>query len=80
MEESDNYNEIENLKKLSLLTLIEYIKSSIDVIVETKLEEELKKYQKVDEKYAATQYETLLRKEEGEIREHISVSSILFKF
>ena len=54
-----------------LKVLIEYIKISLDIIVAFKVEEELKKYHK-DNKNAASDYETLLQKEEESIRQHIS--------
>ena len=66
------------MKKQNIFTIIEYINSSID-IARTKRAEELYNemissldYQD-DDPNAASNYESLLRKEEKEIREHISV-------
>lgn len=62
-----------NLINLSLLDLIEYIKSSLDIIVSLKVDEELNdiKNQKGENENAAENYETLLRKLEGTLRQHI---------
>ena len=54
--------------------LVDNIKSSIDIIVSLKLEEELQKYlPEKDNPNTATKYETLLQKEEEALRQHISV-------
>ncbi len=54
--------------------LVNNIKSSIDIIVSIKLEEELQKYlPEKDNPNSATKYETLLQKEEEALRQHISV-------
>jgi hypothetical protein len=54
--------------------LIEYIKSSIDVIISIKLNEELEKYKfDNDSPGAVKDYEILLQKLEQNIREHISI-------
>lgn len=54
--------------------LVDNIKSSIDIIVSIKLEEELQKYlPEKDNPNSATKYETLLQKEEEALRQHISV-------
>ena len=69
----------ENLKKLPILDIINYIKSSLLIIINIKLKEELEKQKdekiqkKISEEIAAEDYETLLRKEEAEIRQHISI-------
>lgn len=58
------------------MTLIEYIKSSIDIIVTLKVEEQLALERleiEEDNENSAKNYETLLKKEESEIRQHISV-------
>ena len=66
------------MKKQNIFTIIEYINSSIDIAITKKAEElynEMKRnldYQD-DDPNAASNYESLLRKEEKEIREHISV-------
>ena len=54
--------------------LVDNIKSSIDIIVSIKLEDELQKYlPEKDNPNSATKYETLLQKEEEALRQHISV-------
>ncbi len=54
--------------------MIEYIKSSIDVIISIKLNEELEKYKfDNDSPGAVKDYEILLQKLEQNIREHISI-------
>ncbi len=69
----------ENLKKLPILDIINYIKTSLLIIINIKLKEELEKQKdekiqkKISEEIAAEDYETLLRKEEAEIRQHISI-------
>ena len=69
----------ENLKKLPILDIINYIKTSLLIVINIKLKEELEKQRdekiqkKISEEIAAEDYETLLRKEEAEIRQHISI-------
>ncbi len=54
--------------------MIEYIKSSIDVIISIKLNEELEKYKFNDDISGSNKdYELLLQKLEQNIREHISI-------
>ena len=54
--------------------LIEYIKTSIDIIVSFKLNEELEKYKFDEDKPSSVKdYEILLQKLEQNIREHISI-------
>ena len=62
------------LQKQNLLTLVEYISSSIDIIISLKLREEMNKINKgkiINDNYTDN-YEILLRKEERNIREHIA--------
>ncbi len=61
---------------MSVKDIIEYIKSSIDIIVSIKVDEELKKYSQ-DNPNSAKDYETLLRKEEQSIRQHIGTENQL---
>jgi hypothetical protein len=64
--------ERENLKKTNPLTLMEYIKTSIDILIDLKVEERLEKSKKnTDED--DQDYETLLKKLESDIRGHIRV-------
>jgi hypothetical protein len=72
--------EKENLKNLPLLDIIKYIKVSLNVIIQIRAKEEVEKYKAENEKgnkkaneNIAEDYETLLRKEEAEIRQHISI-------
>ena len=54
--------------------LVDSIKSSIDIIVSIKLEDELQKYLPVkDNPNSATKIETLLQKQEEALRQHISI-------
>lgn len=61
------------------MDIINYIKISLQIIIELKVKEEIEKYNKEKEdknlnnQNTAEDYETLLRKEEAEIRQHISV-------
>ena len=65
-------NEINELKDISLLDIVEYVKNSIDVIVTLKVEETIDDYKSKKNENAASDYETLLQKEESAIRQHIS--------
>ena len=69
----EEYNkEIEDLKDKSLLDMVNYIKDSIDVIVNLKINDIIDEYKSDKNENAATDLETLLQKEEAAIREHIS--------
>lgn len=70
--ENECINEINELKDISLLDIVQYIKNSIDVIVTLKIEEKKNEYKSKKNENAATDYETLLQKEEAAIRQHIS--------
>jgi hypothetical protein len=66
--------EKDNLRKAPPITLIDYIKTSIDILIDLKVEERLEGIRKStegDDKQG--DYETLLRKLEGDIRQHIRV-------
>jgi hypothetical protein len=70
--------EREKLRKTNLLTIIEYIKDSIDILIDLKVEEKLetKKINNLNsagEEERQNEYETLLRKLESDIRLHIKV-------
>ena len=67
-----------NLEKLTILDIIQYIRTSLYIIIQIKLEEEIEKFNNNKNKtkdffddIIAQDYETLLRKEEAEIRQHI---------
>ena len=67
-----------NLEKISILDIIQYIKESLFIIIQIKVREELakckeNKIQNILDGNCAEDYETLLRKEEAEIRQHICV-------
>jgi uncharacterized protein with von Willebrand factor type A (vWA) domain len=80
-------NELEKLKNVQTISLVQYIKSSMDIIIQMKLEaRESKVNEKVAEKlreldnngkYDNTQnseeYEKIIQKLEAEVRNHISV-------
>ena len=72
--ENNLIKETENLVNLPLLDIIEYIKSTFDIIINIKVESKIEEYlsQKNEDINAATEYETLLQKLEGSIRQHIS--------
>ena len=69
----DQFNiEKQELKNISFLTIVKYIKDSIDVLVSFKVEDLLDEYKSNKNENAASDYETLLQKEEAAIRQHIS--------
>ena len=59
----------------SLIEIINYIKTSIDIIVTLKVDDIIEQYiaSQKDNKNSAENYETLLQKEEASIRQHISI-------
>ena len=64
------------------MTLVEYITSSYDIALEINIQKEIESKNKKNQKETETdteKYETLLRKEEANIRQHISVS-IFFNY
>ena len=72
----DNNSVIGNdqLINKSIKELVDSIKSSIDIIISIKLEDELQKYLPVkDNPNSATKIETLLQKQEEALRQHISI-------
>ena len=60
------------LKNISLLDIVKYIKNSIDIIVQFKTEDLIDDYKSNKNENAASDYESLLQKEESAIRQHIS--------
>ena len=71
----DIYNkEKEELRNISLLDIVNYIKNSIDVMVKFKVEDLIDNYKSNmnENENIASDYETLLQKEEAAIRQHIS--------
>ena len=70
--EEEYTKEINDLKDISLLDIVNYIKNSLDVIVSFRVEELLDEYKSNKNENAASDYETLLQKEEAAIRQHIS--------
>ena len=74
MEEENLLKEAENIKNLPLIDIIEYIKSTLDIIVSIKVDAKISEYKNYlnEDKNAATEYETLLQKLEESIRQHIS--------
>jgi len=60
------------LKNISLLDIVNYIKNSIDVIVNFKVEDLIDDFKSNKNQNVASDYETLLQKEEAAIRQHIS--------
>ena len=72
--EDEYNNEFNQLKNISIIDIVKYIKNSIDAIVAFKVEDLMDEYKskKNENENAATDYETLLQKEEASIRQHIS--------
>lgn len=69
-------DEREKLRKTNSLTIIDYIKNSIDILIDLKVEEKLEAIKKLNlsgEEEKQNEYETLLRKLESDIRLHIKV-------
>ena len=67
-----------NLKNAPILDLINYIRESFHISIKIKVQEEIDKFieksgKNIHGENTAEDYETLLRKEEAEIRQHISV-------
>ena len=67
----DYKKEINNLQNLTLVDIVNYIKNSIDIIENFFLNEKIDEYNSNKNENAATDYETLLRKQEASIRMHI---------
>ena len=65
--------EKENLKNQNPLTIMEYIKSSIDILIDLKVEERLENMKRASDSDDENDYESLLRKLESDIRAHIRV-------
>jgi hypothetical protein len=68
--------ERENLKKTNPITIMEYIKSSIDILIDLKVEERMENTKRQtfgDSEDRINEYEPLLKKLEGDIRQHIRV-------
>ena len=74
MEEENLLKETENIMNLPLTDIVEYIKSTLDIIVSIKVDAKISEYKNYlnEDKNAATEYETLLQKLEESIRQHIS--------
>ena len=72
--EDNLLKEAENIINLPLTDLIEYIKSTIDIIVSLKVDAKISDYKNFlnEDNNSATEYETLLQKLEASIRQHIS--------
>lgn len=66
--------EAENIINLPLTDIIEYIKSTIDIIVALKVDSKINDYKSYlnEDSNMASDYETLLQKLEASIRQHIS--------
>ena len=70
------FNTKQMLSKLTILDLIEYIKSSIDIIINMSVKEE-KEGIKLKSNNYDEDYESLLRREEAWIRKHIGIENQL---
>jgi hypothetical protein len=69
--------EKENLRKLNPLKIIEYIKTSVDILINVKVEEKFSQMlgDQRDFGNKMSEYEPLLKKLESDIRQHIKVKS-----
>ena len=67
--------ERENLRKLNSLRIIDYIKTSLDILIDVKVEERIENIngQGKDSIDRMNEYEPLLKKLEADIRQHIRV-------
>ena len=72
--ENNLIKETENLVNLPLLDIIEYIKSTIDIMVSIQVDSKINDYKKslIEDNNTATKYETLLQKLEASLRQHIA--------
>ena len=70
------FNTKQMLSKLTILDLIEYLKSSIDIIINMSVKEE-KEGIKLKSNNYDEDYESLLRREEAWIRKHIGIENQL---
>ena len=69
-------DERENLAKTNPLVILDYIKNTIEILVESKVDERLeslKKNHTEENEEKSNEYEILLRKLESDIRQHIRV-------
>jgi len=69
--------ERDNLKKTNPKVILDYIKNSIDILIEIKVEEKIEAWKKQyleDDEDKQNEYEPLLKKLESDIRQHIRVS------
>ena len=69
-------DERENLAKTNPLVILDYIKNTIEILVESKVDERLeslKKNHTEENEEKSNEYETLLRNLEIDIRQHIRV-------
>ena len=65
--------ETENIYGLPLLDIIEYIKSTIDIMVSIQVDSKINDYKKsIEDNNTTTKYETLLQKLEESLRQHIA--------
>jgi hypothetical protein len=74
--DTQNINdEKENLRKTDSLTVIEYIKSSIDILIQMKVDEQVESIQRerAEKEEDQQDYESVLVKLESDIRGHIRV-------
>lgn len=67
--------EKENLKKLNPIRILDYIRNSIDILIDVKVEERLEQLnvETKDTVDKMNEYEPLLKKLESDIRQHIKV-------
>ena len=74
LKEENRLLETENIYGLPLLDIIEYIKSTIDIMISIQVDSKINDYKKSlsENNNTATKYETLLQKLEASLRQHIA--------
>ena len=70
------FNTKQMISKLTILDLIKYLKSSIDIIIDMEIKEKNKEIKIKNNNYDED-YESLLRREEAWIRKHIGIENQL---
>lgn len=81
-EEASKKNELEKIKDVNVFNLIEYIRESIDIYVNIKIDEarnsneNTNNKEKVHEENEEEVYENMIKKLEADIRNHIKVSKL----
>jgi hypothetical protein len=64
---------IDDLKKINIYIIVEYLKQSIEILINHRLEKKLKIYDETISIKDSSGYEQLIKKLESEVRNHIKV-------